>query len=203
MFRKELPIPDSIHGYNNNMNGVDLADQGRAEYPTRRRTNLTWKPCFSFMFDTALCNMAKLWDAYGHFPRSKRCGLHFTFRRKLARKLLTKNRARAYTITPGIHPDTRTVLTSVLKRASINTRSPHYGLLMKGSKQSTYKACEAGSHYASKRVTGVRQVLKELSTNIPKPRAPRTHYSCNECQIALCQGVLCWQDHLDAYNHSS
>jgi hypothetical protein len=138
-----------------NMKGVDLADQGRAECPTSRRTKLTWRPCWSFILDTALCNMARLWDAYEHYLRSKRTGLNYTFRTKLAYKLMAKNRAHAYTITPGIRPGTRTVLTLVLKEACMNATATHYGELVKGGKRDTCKACQAGSRYASKRATNM------------------------------------------------
>jgi hypothetical protein len=42
-------------------------------------------------------------------------------------------------------------------------------------------------------------LLRELSTNSPKPRAPYTHYRCNKYQMALYQGELCSQDHLDTF----
>ena len=64
-----LEIPVFIDGYNHDMNGVDLADQGRAECPSTRRTYYTWKPLFGFLFDTALCNITKIWDACGHYDR--------------------------------------------------------------------------------------------------------------------------------------
>lgn len=203
-FEKDLPIPDAIHGYNMNMNGVDLADQGRAECPTGRRTNLTWKPCFNFIFDTALCNMAKLWDACGHYSRSKRGGLHFTFRTQLACKLIAKSKARTYVVTPGIQPGTRTVLASVLKEACVDTTSTHCGELVKGKKQNTCKACQAGSRVANMREKKrPRVVLAEVSANTPKPRAPRTSYSCSECLVSLCQSEICWQDHINAYNSNN
>ena len=99
-FEKELEIPSFIDGYNHHMNGVDLADQGRAECPTKRRTYLTWKPCFSFMFDTSICNMAKLYEACGHYNQRHKKGLNNTFRRLLASKLMAKAAARAYMTNP-------------------------------------------------------------------------------------------------------
>ena len=42
-YEKDLFIPDFVDAYNHNMNGVDLADQGRAECCTKRRTYYTWK----------------------------------------------------------------------------------------------------------------------------------------------------------------
>jgi hypothetical protein len=50
----------------------------------------------------------------------------------------------------------------------MNTSTTRYDELVKESKQSTCKVCQAGSRYASKRI---RVVLGEISTNVPKSRA--------------------------------
>ena len=211
-FEKELEVPCFIDSYNHHMNGVDLADQGRAECPTKRRTCLTWKPCFSFMFDTSLCNMAKLYEACGHYNKRHKRGLNNIFRRLLASKLMVKAAARAYMITPGIKPGHRTVLSDVVANGSrtqttsqlhsqdgeASQNTQHYGDLVKGYKQDTCKACQAGGRYASRRATPTRVVLGEISTNATK-RAPRTNYQCGQCLIALCNTDLCWQEHLAAY----
>ena len=39
-FQKELMVPDFINGYNHNMLYVDLADQMRAAYTSKRRSPL-------------------------------------------------------------------------------------------------------------------------------------------------------------------
>ena len=85
------------------MNRVDLADQGRAECPTKPGTCLTWKPCFSFIFDTSICNMAKLYETSGHYDKRQKKGLNNTFRRLLGSKLMAKAAARAYMLTNPRH----------------------------------------------------------------------------------------------------
>ena len=50
-----------------------------------------------------------------------------------------------------------------------------------------------------------RKALCELSVNSVRitqqgeksrnPRAPRTRYGCSVCQIHLCQGGTCWEEH--------
>jgi hypothetical protein len=50
-----------------------------------------------------------------------------------------------------------------------------------------------------------RKVLQELSENSVRfnqngeksrrPRPPRTRYGCSACQIHLCQGGTCWEEH--------
>jgi len=194
------------------MNCVDLADQGRAECPTKRRTCLTWKPCFSFMFDTSVCNMAKLYEACGNYNKRHKKGLNSTFRRLLASKLMVKVAARAYKLTPGIKPGgNRTVLSDVVANACESSQpctqtssqvgeasqnTEHYGVLVKGEKQDTCKACQASRRYALKRR---RVTLGEVSANATKPRAPRTDFQCNQCLIGLCKADLCWEEHLAAY----
>jgi hypothetical protein len=187
-FKKSLNIPVFIDGYNHSMNGVDLADQARAECPITRRTYYTWKPLFGYLFDTALCNMAKIWAFCGHFNQKGKHGLHSTFRKLLASKLMAKTRARSYVATHGGVPGSRTVLATI-----VASNTSHYGRLVKGSKLGYCKACQAGSRYAAKRLK-----LGEISTNISKPRTPRTSFLCNQCNIALCEGGPCWQEHIDA-----
>jgi len=55
---------------------------------------------------------------------------------------------------------------------------------------------------------GKRKALCELSENsvrinqeggkTRKPRAPWTRYGCSVCQIHLCQGGSCWEEHIRA-----
>lgn len=195
------------------MNGVDLADQGRAKCPSKRRTYLTWRPCFSF-FDTSICNMAKLYEACGHYNQRSKKGLNNTFRRLLASKLMVKAAARVYILTPGIKPGSRTVLSDVVANASQSSQpctqtssqvveasqnTERYGVLVKGEKQGTCKACQANRRYASKRGRRTQVALGEISANANKPRAPRSNYQCNQCLIGLCQADMCWEEHLAAY----
>jgi len=197
------------------MNGVDLADQGRAECPTKRRTCLTWRPCFSFVFDTSLCNMAKLFEAHGHYNRRHKKGLNNTFRRLLASQLMAKVAARTYVLSPGIRPGCRTVLSNVVANSSQlqlegseavprtqTSDTQHDGELVKGDKQDTCKACQASRRYASKRGKPRRLVLGDVSNGSSKSRAPRTIYQCSQCLIALCNIDLCWSEHLTAYSEN-
>jgi len=65
------------------------------------------------------------------------------------------------------------------------------------------KACMAQGRMAQ--ASGKRMVLQELSDNsvrinqngekLRRPRPPRTRYGCSACQIHLCQGGTCWEEH--------
>jgi len=46
--------------------------------------------------------------------------------------------------------------------------------------------------FVSFRRTLYESIRKEKSG---KPRIPRTRYGCSVCQIPLCQGGTCWQEH--------
>ena len=126
-------------------------------------------------------------------------GLHNIFRRELAIKLMARNRAHLHIFTYSSVPGKRTVLATVLKPSG-----SHSGQLVKGTKQSACMACQAGAQYASKRRFD-RPALGEISTNIASkpPRAPRTNYVCDQCNIALYRDGPCWQEHLDSYTTSS
>ncbi|XP_052267419.1 piggyBac transposable element-derived protein 4-like [Dreissena polymorpha] len=52
----QVPAPRIIPEYNNNMNGVDHADQLRTEYPTFRTSRKWWTYMFFFILDTAITN---------------------------------------------------------------------------------------------------------------------------------------------------
>jgi ribosomal protein S20 len=189
---KNLEIPDFIDGYNHSMNGVDLADQGRAECPTKRPgMRRTWKPLWHWLFDTSLCNMAVIYDAKKHYNRTTKDGLHNTFRKTLAIKLMRKHRSKPYVLPTTTRPGERTVLSRLVQKFF----QAHYGQSIKGDKQECCKACQSASRSASARLA-----LGEISANMAKRRTPRTLYKCSQCNIALCMVDKCWQDHLDAYN---
>ena len=125
---------------------------------------------------------------------------------------MAKAAARAYTITPGIKPGGSTVLSEVVANSSqsaqactktspqdseANQNIEHHGVLTRREKQDTCKACQASRRFASKNAR--REVLGEIQTNAAKPRVRRTNYYCDQCLIALCNGDLCWEEHLAAY----
>ena len=51
-----VPCHSAIERYNNNMNGVDHADQLRNAYPTFRKSRKWWHYLFWFAVDLAVCN---------------------------------------------------------------------------------------------------------------------------------------------------
>ena len=83
---KNLPIPVYIDEYNQNIGGVDLADQYRASYAEKRRTCRTWIPLFKFLLQSTIANAVKIWIAQGH-STIKDSASH-KFRKQLATLLL-------------------------------------------------------------------------------------------------------------------
>jgi hypothetical protein len=88
-----MEIPDFIDEYNCYMCGVDVADQLRSYYNTQRIHCKTWKPLFSFLFDTIIGNCYKL-SSYkpSTGERGTRKDTHLQFRRDLRNALLEASR---------------------------------------------------------------------------------------------------------------
>lgn len=107
---KEVPAPSVIQHYNNNMNGVDVADQLRTEYCTYRTSKKWWRYLFWFLFDVAVTNgFVMMRESAGHQQRSKnnrvKARTVVDFRTNLAKQLIgdyTDNeRAALATISAG------------------------------------------------------------------------------------------------------
>jgi hypothetical protein len=58
--KKMLKIPKVIDDYNNNMNGVDVADQLRSYYNTQQTVRRNWMPLFFWLLDTAIVNAYRI-----------------------------------------------------------------------------------------------------------------------------------------------
>jgi hypothetical protein len=58
--QKLIPIPKFIDDYNHNMNGIDVADQLRANYTLQRKARRNWWPYFYWLLDSAIINAYKL-----------------------------------------------------------------------------------------------------------------------------------------------
>ena len=54
--RKDLPIPQFIDDYNQNMNGVDRADQLRQSMDSHRVSSRNWLPMLWWLFDITKIN---------------------------------------------------------------------------------------------------------------------------------------------------
>ena len=80
--RQVFPIPTIVDDYNNNMNGVDIADQLRSSYPTQLKALRNWLPLFFWLLDTTIVNSFILYRL--ERPHSR----HRTFRTDLAHSLL-------------------------------------------------------------------------------------------------------------------
>jgi hypothetical protein len=174
---KKLPIPEFIDMYNHFMNGVDRADQLRAVYTTQRRCYRTWKPLWHYLFDTSLCNAAKIWIDMG-YGDTKKSG-HYRFRQCLAQELMK---------TPS--PE------GVQERHKKKTY--HERIHRNGLDPGTCVSCLKAKRYSDESTT--RKPLQELSLNSVRSndrrrRIRRTRWGCL-CGAIVCNTDECWQEHL-------
>ena len=194
---KKLEIPDFIDMYNHLMNSVDRADQIRTYYRINRRNYRTWKPLWNYLFETTICNASLIWMDQGGLKRKE--GGQLIFREKLAEQLIAHSSSSEHT-SPVDGFGVRTNLASHVTTSRDGCGGIHEVLSRDGK---VCKACMAQGRSAQGGEK--RKALCELSENYVqinqqgeksrKPRAPRTRYGCSVCQIHLCQGGTCWEEH--------
>jgi hypothetical protein len=194
---KRLKIPDFIDMYNHLMNGVDRADQIRTYYRTNRKNFRTWKPLWNYLFQTTICNAALIWMDQGHSTKKK--GGHLKFRIKLASQLMSHSSSPKHT-SPVDGFGVRTNLVSHIIISRDGCGGTHEVI---SQEPKECKACMAqGRITQGGEKKEVLDKLSESSVRINqdgkksrRPRPPRTRYGCSACQIHLCQGRTCWEEH--------
>jgi hypothetical protein len=194
---KSLNIPEFIDMYNHFMNSVDRADQIRTYYRTNRKTYRTWKPLWNYLFQTTICNAALIWMDQGH--STKKRGGHLQFRTKLASRLMAHSSSSKYT-SPIDGFGVRTILNNHVITSGNGCNGTHEFISRSASE---CKACMAQGRTAQ--ASEKRKILGELSENSirfnqngeksRRSRPPRTKYGCSVCQIHLCKGGTCWEEH--------
>ena len=195
---KRLEIPDFIDMYNHLMNSVDRADQIRTYYRTNRRNYRTWKPLWNYLFQTTICNAALIWIDQGYSTKKK--GGHLNFRKKLATQLMAHSSSSKYT-SPI---DGFGVRTNLQNHVVTSTNACNGVCVILSQIAKECKACMAQGRTAQ--ASGKRIAMQELSVNsvrikedgekVRRSRPPRTRYGCSVCQIHLCQGGPCWEEHI-------
>ena len=133
----------------------------------------------------------------GHSTKKK--GGHLKFRTKLASQLMAHSSSSKYT-TPVDGFGVRTNLASHVTISRDGCGGTHEVI---SQEHKECKACMAQGRIAQ--AGEKRKVLYKLSENSVqinqngeksrRPRPPRTRYGCSACQIHLCQGGTCWQEH--------
>ena len=188
------------------MNGVDRADQLRGAYNTQRRSGKTWKPLWHFLLGTALGNSYILASRPppGETPLYSN---HQKFLEDLARSLFEHSQRQTAdpktTITLNRKQQVPPSLSEVIPNTA-SSSSHTRGKLADAARQC--KACAAGGRIVEKKEA--RKPLSELSSNTLRGTAkdklgrkdsyPRSKYGCIECNIHLCQGGRCWEEHISA-----
>jgi hypothetical protein len=175
-----LAIPGFIDDYNRTMNAVDLADQVRIAFESRRQTRRNWRPLWSWILDTTVGNCAYIWHSLGRFKGAKsHDSLHGTFRRQLAQELMKNHHS-----SPMLSRKTETDLVV----SGIQNTPCLYG------KQTVHTTCRACSFLKRKsEKLQPRRPLGEITVNrTVKQRTPRTIYICVTCgNMPLCERAAC------------
>ena len=107
----EVNCPNVVLLYNQHMNGVDMSDQLRQEYPTYRKSKKWWKYIMWFLFDVAACNAFLLMKSSPHHQMRSKSGKAkprtvLMFRKELARQLIGNFReSRKRALVPNVDPE--------------------------------------------------------------------------------------------------
>jgi len=135
----------------------------------------------------------------GHTVWLEQNGGHLKFRKKLASQLMAHSSSFKYT-SPIDGFGVRTNLKTHIVASKDGCSGTHEYISRTAGE---CKACMAQGRTAQ--ACGKRKVLQELSENSirfnqngeksRRPRPPRTKYGCSVCQIHLCKGGTCWEEH--------
>ena len=186
---KTLPIPTFIDMYNHYINGVDVADQLRSYYSTKRTHIKGWKSIWSWLLDVSIINAYRLSRTQPD-PPIYRHARQFEFRQQLIVQILQ--------ISERIVAKQSTTLPPIGELARpgdahehINRGRGNLGLC---------KACEAAGRSAQESTK--RKPLEELSNNTVRnrqrrKRASRTAWACSKCDIPICGSGPCWEEHME------
>ena len=166
-------------------------------YHINRRNYRTWKPLWDYLFQTTICNLALIWIDQGH--STKQNGGHLKFRKKLASQLMAHASSSKH-ISPIDGFGVRTNLKTHIIISKNGCSGIHEPISQTANE---CKACMAQGRTAQ--ACGKREALRELSENSirfnqngeksRRSRPPRTKYGCSVCQIHLCRGGTCWEEH--------
>jgi hypothetical protein len=167
---KELRIPSFIDDYNQNMGGVDLANQFREAYETHKPSFRNWWPLFYWLIDVACVNSYILYRLH---TTEKPPLSHLKFRQELARKLLSySEKAQLQSLRVGLGG-----------RRVFSPELQHLHYWERRSKKGTCAWCS----YEAR----CRKVLgKEVKGALKRPPG-----GCVFCDVPLCKEGGCWRSY--------
>lgn len=201
------------------MNPVDVADQLRQYYTTKRRHAQTWKPLWYFLLDTAVTNCYLLSSFYE--PGQHYLLTRLKFLEQLAAHLMSKCEIyRKNLTTANLRRPTGTNLPDIVYRAPSNK---HTRSQSKGKKWGRCKVCEwvgpDGRSVKPRKPLGELQPnsLRRVTTpsvndsgqrsglnNVVKSRrwrAPEVVSGYQLCEIPLCNTAKYWDIHIHLATH--
>ena len=159
--------------YNDNMNGVDVADQLRVYYSTKLRSRKWWHTFFFWAFDTAICNAFicyKIWWKNAQMEGDHLS--HADFRKALAYHLAK--------FRPGVSP-----LKAAREASALASRiGPQ--IKVKGHYPRALGRSERNGHYLYRACVRCLFITKQDRSWRSDAKRTMTRYECSECNVGLC-----------------
>ena len=187
---KDMAIPTAIDDYNHHMGSVDLADQSRKCYSRGTRQRRTWRPFFKFLFQSSICNAAKLWTET--HPGNQRSQT-LKFRLDVALSLLSRTKAAS----KGLHKHSQ-----LQSKQQTGPQIPCNGPFLMGWRDGkACTSCQSNGRRIGKRQFGeisgseLNSRQGQGQSQSQQSRLKRTKHGCKTCQVAICNTSICWQDH--------
>jgi hypothetical protein len=184
--RMVMPIPRLIDDYNQNMGGVDIANQFRQPYETHRTTHRVWFPLFYWLIDAMIVNAYRLQYLYQKEQGvpNKKLPSQLGFREALYKRLFAfQGRSLKRSFSESL-PSIRT-----------NTMVQHT-IVRRPTKQRCIWCRYMNGQERKKHAADVLNGVTHASVDkVAGKRGTQTAFGCGTCNVALCTKGPCWNEY--------